>query len=185
MDALKLQAPDNNRLQELYKRLEFRQLLRVKSEERRVKSEELRVKNNSNNMEDGGNSDSSLFTLHSSLSSLHPSPKNSDGSMQLDLFSMPMEPQHGKSRNQAHLTEQLGTPNSPTTYTSSANTTWEVDGDLVIGHNLKASWKELKAQGLTERPCSTPRLPTICCTPRCVTIRTISCRSITATTLWT
>ena len=159
MDALKLQEPDNNRLQELFKRLEFRQLLRVKSEERRVKSEELRVKseelrvkNNSNKQGSEGNSDSSLFTLHSSLSSLHSSPKNSDGSMQLDLFSMPMEPQHGKSRNQAHLMDQLGTPNSPTTYTSSANTTWEVDGDLVIGHNLKASWKELKAQGLTERP---------------------------------
>ena len=152
MDALKLQTPDNNRLQELFKRLEFRQLLRVKSEERRVKSEELRVKNNSNNMEDGGNSDSSLFTLHSSLSSLHSSPKNADGSMQLDLFGMPEETQHSKSENTPRLIDQLGTPNSQTRNAYLANTTWVVENDTVIGHNLKASWKELKAQGLTERP---------------------------------
>ena len=177
MDLLLLKEPDRDKLLELYKRLEFRQLLRVKSEELRVKSEELRVKNNSNNMQDGGNSDSSsqssgaggaLFTLHSSLSSLHSSLKNADGSTQLDLFDQPT--QHDKSENQTQLdlfdqptqldksdnqtrvVEQLTTPNSTTTHGSSAIATWVVDGNLVVGHNLKASWKELKAQGLTERP---------------------------------
>ena len=168
MDLLLLKEPDKDKLLELYKRLEFRQLLRVKSEELRVKSEELRVKNNSNNMQDGGNSDSSsqssgaggaLFTLHSSLSSLHSSLKNADGSTQLDLFDQPTQldksdnqTQLDKSDNQTRVVDQLTTPNSTTTHGSSAIATWVVDGNLVVGHNLKANWQELKAQGLTEQP---------------------------------
>ena len=161
MDLLLLKEPDKDKLLELYKRLEFRQLLRVKSEELRVKSEELRVKNNSNKQGPEGNSDSSsqssgaggaLFTLHSSL-------KNADGSTQLDLFDQPTQldksdnqTQLDKSDNLTRVVEQLTTPNSTTIHGSSAIATWVVDGNLVVGHNLKANWPELKAQGLTERP---------------------------------
>ena len=143
MEQLKLREPDYDKLQALFKRLEFRQLQRVKSEEAKLDASQRRVKNNSNNMEDEGNSDSSLFTLHSSL-------KHADGSTQLDLFDQPTT--HDKSENLTRVVDQLSTPNSPTSHGSSAIATWVVDGGLVIGHNLKASWKELKAQGLTDRP---------------------------------
>ena len=137
MDALKLQAPDNNRLQELFKRLEFR-----KSPLPISPKAEAEKKN-----ADG----STQLDLFSSA----PEPVKEErkkGIVQLDLFGMPEETQHSKSENTPRLIDQLGTPNSQTRNAYLANTTWVVENDTVIGHNLKASWKELKAQGLTERP---------------------------------
>ena len=139
MDMLQLQEPDYNRLQELYKRLEFRQLLRVKSEE-------LRVKNNSNKMEDGSNSDSSLFTLNSSL-------KNNDGSMQLDLFSPTPEPKKKEEEPvQLDLFSQPIQSNRSSSPLHGEESGVRLEAGIVIGHNLKAQWKELKAQGLTDKP---------------------------------
>ena len=139
MDMLQLQEPDYNRLQELYKRLEFRQLLRVKSEE-------LRVKNNSNKMEDGSNSDSSLLTLHSSL-------KNNDGSMQLDLFSPTPEPKKKEEEPvQLDLFSQPIQSNRSSSPLHGEESGVRLEAGIVIGHNLKAQWKELKAQGLTDKP---------------------------------
>ena len=159
MDSLQVCEPDFEKLQELYKRLEFRQLLRVKSEE-------LRVKNNSNNVADGSNSDSSLLTLHSSL-------KNNDGSLQLDLFAPAQEPpvkkedkepvqldlfsmgestKHVPSAHEARSIGQWNTPNEPMEHASFSNTPFVVENGTVVGHNLKAIWKELKAQALTDKP---------------------------------
>ncbi|MCR5849246.1 MAG: DNA polymerase I [Bacteroidaceae bacterium] len=139
MDMLQLQEPDYNRLQELYKRLEFRQLLRVKSEE-------LRVKNNSNKMEDGSNSDSSLLTLNSSL-------KNNDGSMQLDLFSPTPEPKKKEEEPvQLDLFSQPIQSNRSSSPLHGEESGVRLEAGIVIGHNLKAQWKELKAQGLTDKP---------------------------------
>ena len=139
MDMLQLQEPDYNRLQELYKRLEFRQLLRVKSEE-------LRVKNNSNKMEDGSNSDSSLLTLNSSL-------KNNDGSMQLDLFSPTPEPKKKEEEPvQLDLFSQPIQSNRSSSPLHGDDSGVRLEAGIVIGHNLKAQWKELKAQGLTDKP---------------------------------
>ena len=111
MDALKIQEPDYERLNELYKRLEFRQLLSKTSSAKPT-----------------------------------PAPKEtaktySDGSTQLTLFDMPT---------------QASTSNVPVAEmkadSGSAAEMMVMDDGMVVGHNLKAQWKELKAQGLTSRP---------------------------------
>lgn len=103
MEMLKLQEPDNEKLQGLYQRLEFRQLLNKRS------------------------------------LTPDPSPKrdrqpNDDGSLQLDLFSQPIQ----DNRSSSPLLEE--------------GSGVRIEAGIVIGHNLKAHWKELKAQGLTENP---------------------------------
>ena len=102
MDMLKIEEPDYDKLQELYRRLEFRQLLNKKSPLPTSPKEE-----------------------ENSLQ------KNNDGSMQLDLFSsIPNPPQQKEEKTELFM----------------------VKDNTVIGHNLKAHWKELKAQGLTDNP---------------------------------
>ena len=151
MDLLKIEEPDYDKLQDLYRRLEFRQLLNKKSPiPASPKKEE----------EEKPNADGSLQLDLFSSSPLPTSPKeeehrlqkNNDGSLQLDLFSM-NEPTHqGKSADTPQVVGQLGTSNSPTKHVKLDNLAWVVQNDVVIGHNLKASWKELKAQGLTDKP---------------------------------
>lgn len=111
MDALKIQEPDYERLNELYKRLEFRQLL---------------SKTNS--------------------AKPAPAPKEtaktySDGSTQLSLFDMPVQ----TSASDVPAAEMKAD-------SGSAAEMMVMDDGMVVGHNLKAQWKELKAQGLTSRP---------------------------------
>ena len=111
MDALKIQEPDYERLNELYKRLEFRQLLSKTSNAKPA-----------------------------------PAPKEtaktySDGSTQLSLFDMPMQ----TSTSDVPVAEMKAD-------SGSAAEMMVMDNGMVVGHNLKAQWKELKAQGLTSRP---------------------------------
>ena len=110
MDALKVQEPDYERLNELYKRLEFRQLLNKTSSAKPA-----------------------------------PAPKEtaktySDGSTQLSLFDMPV--QTSASDVPVAVMKADGGPAVQMTV---------MDDGMVVGHNLKAQWKDLKAQGLTGR----------------------------------
>ncbi|MBQ5713451.1 MAG: DNA polymerase I [Bacteroidaceae bacterium] len=111
MDALKIQEPDYERLNELYKRLEFRQLLNKTSNAKPA-----------------------------------PAPKEtaktySDGSTQLSLFDMPVQ----TSASDVPVAEMKAD-------SGSAAEMMVMDDGMVVGHNLKAQWKELKAQGLTSKP---------------------------------
>ncbi len=111
MDALKIQEPDYERLNELYKRLEFRQLLSKTSSAKPA-----------------------------------PAPKEtaktySDGSTQLSLFDMPVQ----TSASDVPVAEVKAD-------SGSAAEMMVMDDGMVVGHNLKAQWKELKAQGLTSKP---------------------------------
>ncbi len=144
MDMLQVCEPDYDKLQELYKRLEFRQLLNKKSPLPASKKEEENqpVKNNDGSMQ---------LDLFSS-SPLPTSQKGEAQTVQLDLFSMSKTTQHVTSANTTRLIGQLDTPNSPTKQASFPNTPFVLENGIVVGHNLKASWKELKAQGLTEKP---------------------------------
>ena len=111
MDALKIQEPDYERLNELYKRLEFRQLLSKTSSAKPA-----------------------------------PAPKEtaktySDGSTQLSLFDIPV------------LTSASDVPVAEVKPDGGSTVQMMVmDDGMVVGHNLKAQWKELKSQGLTSRP---------------------------------
>ncbi|MBQ2301242.1 MAG: DNA polymerase I, partial [Bacteroidaceae bacterium] len=111
MDALKIQEPDYERLNELYKRLEFRQLLSKTSSAKPA-----------------------------------PAPKETaktynDGSTQLSLFDMPVQ----TSASDVPVAEMKAD-------SGSAAEMMVMDDGMVVGHNLKAQWKELKAQGLTSKP---------------------------------
>ena len=111
MDALKIQEPDYEKLNELYKRLEFRQLLSKTSNAKPA-----------------------------------PAPKEtaktySDGSTQLSLFDMPVQ----TSASDVPVAEMKAD-------SGSAAEMMVMDDGMVVGHNLKAQWKELKAQGLTSQP---------------------------------
>ena len=128
MDMLKIEEPDYDKLQELYRRLEFRQLLNKKSPLPTSPKEE-----------------------ENSLQ------KNNDGSMQLDLFSsnsLPTSPKEGKQpakEGPVQLDLFSSIPNPPQQKEEKAEL-FMVKDNTVIGHNLKAHWKELKAQGLTDNP---------------------------------
>ena len=111
MDALKIQEPDYERLNELYKKLEFRQLLSKTSSAKPA-----------------------------------PAPKEtaktySDGSTQLSLFDIPVQ----TSTSDVPVAEVKAD-------SGSAAEMMVMDDGMVVGHNLKAQWKELKAQGLTSQP---------------------------------
>ena len=128
MDMLKIEEPDYDKLQELYRRLEFRQLLNKKSPLPTSPKEE-----------------------ENSLQ------KNNDGSMQLDLFSsnsLPTSPKGGEQpakEGPVQLDLFSSIPNPPQQKEEKAEL-FMVKDNTVIGHNLKAHWKELKAQGLTDKP---------------------------------
>ena len=111
MDALKVQEPDYEKLNELYKRLEFSQLLSKTSSAKPA-----------------------------------PAPKEtaktySDGSTQLSLFDMPMQ----TSASDVPVAEVKAD-------SGSAAEMMVMDDGMVVGHNLKSQWKELKSQGLTSQP---------------------------------
>ena len=128
MEVLKLREPDRDKLQELFKRLEFRQLLNKRSPLPASPEEEESQ-----------------------------SAKNNDGSTQLDLFNTaPAPPKRAAQPQQLDLFDQasqasLTSLTSNTSKTSQAEPFVVKDG-TVVGHNLKAQWQELKAQHLTEAP---------------------------------
>lgn len=144
MELLKLQEPDYSKLQELYKRLEFRQLLNKKSPLPASTEEESKPaaiqKNNDGSMQ------LDLFAAA-------PEPKKKEElPVQLDLFSTSETTQHVTLANTTRLIDQLGTSNWSTKQATFPNTPFVLENDIVVGHNLKAHWRELKAQGLTDKP---------------------------------
>ena len=121
MDLLVLKEPDNDKLQELFRRLEFRQLLNKKQNRVEEKPE------------------------------TKPEPtKNNDGSMQLDLFNAAPEPK--KKEEQPVQLDLFSQPSTPLPAAVKESEPFVVKDNMVVGHNLKAHWKELKAQGLTDKP---------------------------------
>ena len=130
MDALALKEPDRNRLQELYRRLEFRRNLLPASEPAQP----------------------DLFTAA-------PAPQKSAAQpQQLDLFDQPA--QHAATSNTARSysrktvllspEDRALIPEEPYVVVPTPS---EQDGKgLLVGHSLKAHWQELKAQGLTHLP---------------------------------
>ena len=121
MDLLQLQEPDNNKLQDLFKRLEFRQLLNKKPSPLPTspKEEEKKTTNN-------------------------------DGSLQLDLFGTAPEPQKKtEDKGPVQLDLFSSAPNPPQKKEEKSEP-FVVKDNVVIGHNLKSQWKEIKAKGLTD-----------------------------------
>ena len=143
MNLLQLREPDFDRLQKLYTRLEFRQLLNKKPHPQPLSEEK---------GEEKPNADGSLQLDLFNYNSLPASPRGGTQPVQLDLFSMDEQTTHMSSANDTRVIGQRHTSSLPTTHVSSANDTRVVENGLVIGHNLKANWKELKAQGLTDKP---------------------------------
>ena len=136
MDLLQLREPDYNKLQELFKRLEFRQLLNKKPSPQPLPEEKGESKTNAD-----GSQQLDLFSTTAS----EPQKKAKDkGPVQLDLFSQPTEkPQPDAPSKEA---EQAAT------FVVVSTTEEDERKRLVVGHNLKANWKELKAQQLTDLP---------------------------------
>lgn len=142
MEVLKLQEPDNNKLQELYRRLEFRQLLNKKSPlPPSPKEEENRLAANQKNPD--GSLQLDLFGPAPTSQKVKEQP-TTEGPVQLDLFSQPIKSTQPTSLGEGK--ESL----SPFVISSSLGE--DGGGPLIIGHNLKAHWKELKEQQLTEHP---------------------------------
>ncbi len=122
MDLLALKEPDRDKLQELFGRLEFRR----SSLSAAPKEEEKK-----------------------------PAPqKNADGSTQLDLFNTAPAPQKPTEQPQQLDLFDMASPTSLTSETSKTSQAepFVVKDGTVIGHNLKANWQALKAQGLTDLP---------------------------------
>ena len=127
MDMLEMKEPDIGKLHELYKRLEFRQLLNKKPQLQPLSEER------------GGNK------------------PNADGSLQLDLFGpAPEPPKKEKEKGSVQLdlfSSMAGTPPIPASPKEGKQVdSFVVKDNMVIGHSLKSHWKELKAQGLAEKP---------------------------------
>ena len=127
MNLLELREPDKDKLHAIFERLEFRQLLNKKS------------------------------PLPASPKEKESQPiKNSDGSQQLDLFAVSstgtplQEKRRAEKPQQLDLFSQPDTPLKVPSKPAGTDATFVVKEDCVIGHNLKAKWKEIKAQGLTE-----------------------------------
>lgn len=151
MDLLQLCEPNYDKLQELYKRLEFRQLLNKKQSPLPASPKE---EENSSTINQKNNDGSLQLDLFSPLPTSPPEGKPDqkeegaseqpakDGSVQLDLFSQPSNPLPTATQQE----EQT----APFVVISSS----EEAGKrvFVVGHNLKAHWKELKEQQLTEHP---------------------------------
>ena len=127
MALLERKEPDSSKLQELFKRLEFRQLLNKRPSPQPISEEKKEEK------------------------------PNADGSLQLDLFAPaapePQKKEPEKGPVQLDLFSSLPStkPLSPSNNEGKLAEPFVVKDDLVVGHNLKAQWKELKAKGLTDK----------------------------------
>ncbi len=137
INALELSEPDHQALQRIYEELEFRQLLRKKKE---VKSEY---------------SESSEKNKRGQKAKQQPNPSDfrspisdfrfKDGSIQGDLFGGFGEP---ASSPQEETTEQ-GEPDLFSMAAAPApvhEPPFILDGNTIIGHDLKAHWQELTEQ---------------------------------------
>ena len=122
MKALEIKEPDHNALQDIYEQLEFRQLLkRTENGKRKTENGKVEAENNPSD-----------FRLPTSDF------RFKDGSIQGDLFSdivsnTPVTtPSHtGEGQEGIHAVDEPP---------------FILDGNTIIGHDLKAHWQELTAQ---------------------------------------
>ena len=122
INALELSEPDHQALQHIYEELEFRQLLKKTENSEKEKGERRKEKTENK---------------HSDIKSSNSDFRFKDGSIQGDLF--------------ADIAS-----NTPVTTPSHTGEGWEgvcveeppfiLDGDTIIGHDLKAHWQELTEQ---------------------------------------
>ena len=142
MELLKLREPDMDRLQKLFTRLEFRQLLNKKPHPQPLSEER---------GEEKPNADGSLQLDLFNNNPLPASPREGTQPVQLDLFSMPPETHSASMTNEARFDGQHIVPRLPSKHYVFQDAPFVVKDNLVIGHNLKAQWKDLKAQGLADK----------------------------------
>ena len=143
INALKLSEPDHQALQRIYEELEFRQLLKRTENSEKEKGERRKEKteNLTNGKTKSEKDPSDLFA------SAHQAPqvRFKDGSIQGDLFGGFGE--HASSP-QEETTEQ-GEPDLFSMAAAPApvhEPPFILDGDTIIGHDLKAHWQELTEQ---------------------------------------
>ena len=143
INALELSEPDHQALQRIYEELEFRQLLKRTENSEKEKGERRKEKteNFTNGKTKSEKDPSDLFA------SAHQAPqvRFKDGSIQGDLFGGFGEP---ASSPQEETTEQgepdlfsMAAPPAPVD-----EPPFILDGDTIIGHDLKAHWQELTEQ---------------------------------------
>ena len=143
INALELSEPDHQALQRIYEELEFRQLLKRTENSEKEKGERRKEKteNLTNGKTKSEKDPSDLFA------SAHQAPqvRFKDGSIQGDLFGGFGE--HASSP-QEETTEQ-GEPDLFSMAAAPApvhEPPFLLDGDTIIGHDLKAHWQELTEQ---------------------------------------
>ena len=143
INALELSEPDHQALQRIYEELEFRQLLKRTENSEKEKGERRKEKteNLTNGKTKSEKDPSDLFA------SAHQAPqvRFKDGSIQGDLFGGFGE--HASSP-QEETTEQ-GEPDLFSMAAAPASVhepPFLLDGDTIIGHDLKAHWQELTEQ---------------------------------------
>ncbi|MBR4517200.1 MAG: DNA polymerase I [Bacteroidaceae bacterium] len=150
MDALQVKEPDSEKLQELFRRLEFRQLLNKAAKESPLplakKEEEKKNTDGSQQLD--------LFATNAEPASA----KGEEQAVQLDLFSQGFT-QHAVQPDTARSVSLHSTEHEPTQHGAFSappfvviSSPSEKDGREVVGHNLKAQWKALKQQQLTDLP---------------------------------
>lgn len=130
ISALELSEPDHQALQHIYEELEFRQLLRKTENSEKEKGERRKEKTENK---------------HSEFKSPSSDVRFKDGSIQGDLFggfgepaSSPQEETTG--HDEPDLFSMAATP-APV-----HEPPFILDGDTIIGHDLKAHWQELTEQ---------------------------------------
>lgn len=127
ISALELSEPDHQALQRIYEELEFRQLLRKTENSEKEKGERRKEKTENK---------------HSEFKSPSLDVRFKDGSIQGDLFGGfdTPAPQAEAEQNQLDLFSMAPAP------APADEPPFLLDGDIIIGHDLKAHWKELTEQ---------------------------------------
>ena len=143
INALELSVPDHQALQHIYEELEFRQLLRKKKEVKSEYSEYSEYSESSEKDKSGqkAKQQPNPSDFRSPISDF----RFKDGSIQGDLFGGFGEP---ASSPQEETTEQ-GEPDLFSMAAAPApvhEPPFILDGDTIIGHDLKAHWQELTEQ---------------------------------------
>ena len=150
MDALQVKEPDSEKLQELFRRLEFRQLLNKAAKESPLPP----AKKEEEKKNTDGSQQLDLFATNAEPASA----KGEAQAVQLDLFSQGFT-QHAVQPDTARSVSLHSTEHEPTQHGAFSappfvviSSPSEKDGREVVGHNLKAQWKALKQQQLTDLP---------------------------------
>ena len=150
MDALQVKEPDSEKLQELFRRLEFRQLLNKAAKESPLPP----AKKEEEKKNTDGSQQLDLFATNAEPASA----KGEEQAVQLDLFSQGFT-QHAVQPDTARSVSLHSTEHEPTQHGAFSappfvviSSPSEKNEKEVVGHNLKAQWKTLKQQQLTDLP---------------------------------